>query len=82
MRSIEIEQITIPYDTELLLKWKARDESIVPSFMLDWNGPGINNGMALESGWPDDILKIKAIMYLSMNLTYCPQKVSSGDTMK
>lgn len=44
MRSIEIEQITIPYDTELLLKWKARDESIVPAFMLDWNGPGINNG--------------------------------------
>jgi len=44
MRSIEIEQITIPYDKELLLKWKARDESIVPSFMLDWNGPGINNG--------------------------------------
>lgn len=35
MRSIEIEQITIPYDKELLLKWKARDESIVPSFMLD-----------------------------------------------
>lgn len=44
MRSIEVEQITIPYDTELFLKWKARDESIVPSFMLDWNGPGINNG--------------------------------------
>jgi len=44
MKTIEIEKITIPYDKESLLRWKDRDASIVPSFMLDWNGPGISNG--------------------------------------
>ena len=44
MIAIEIEQITIPYNKELLQKWKSRDSSTVPSFMLDWNGPGISNG--------------------------------------
>jgi len=44
MQTIEVEQITIPYDKELLLKWKAREANTVPPFMLDWNGPGINNG--------------------------------------
>lgn len=44
MESITIEQITIPYKTELLSKWKQRDPQIVPAFMLDWGGPGISNG--------------------------------------
>lgn len=44
MLTIEIEQITIPYNKELLTRWKARDPSIVPNFMLGWNGPGISNG--------------------------------------
>lgn len=44
MTTLAIEQITIPYEKELLTKWKDRDPSIVPSFMLDWNGPGISNG--------------------------------------
>ena len=41
MKTIEIEKITIPYNKELLLRWKDRDTNIVPTFMLDWNGPGI-----------------------------------------
>ncbi|OPL08112.1 MAG: hypothetical protein AVO33_01965 [delta proteobacterium ML8_F1] len=44
MKTIEIEKITLPYDKELLLRWKDRDQSIVPTFMLGWNGPGISNG--------------------------------------
>lgn len=43
MPTLVIEQITIPYEKELLTKWKDRDSSIVPSFMLAWNGPGISN---------------------------------------
>lgn len=44
MPTITVEQIIIPYEKELLLKWKDRDTMVVPSFMLDWNGPGIVNG--------------------------------------
>jgi len=44
LMNIEVEQITIPYDKELLLKWKSRDVVTVPNFMLDWNGLGISNG--------------------------------------
>lgn len=44
MPTLPIKKITIPYEKELLTKWKDRDPSIVPSFMLDWNGPGISNG--------------------------------------
>ncbi|MEO2077403.1 MAG: hypothetical protein ABGX20_18880 [Bacillus sp. (in: firmicutes)] len=44
MPSMIIEKLTIPYEKELLQKWKERDSSIVPSFMLAWNGPGISNG--------------------------------------
>jgi hypothetical protein len=39
-----IEQITIPYKKELLIRWKQREPSLVPTFMLNWNGPGISNG--------------------------------------
>lgn len=44
MKTIEVEKITIPYDKELLLRWENRDANIVPTFMLDWNGPGVSNG--------------------------------------
>jgi hypothetical protein len=44
MPTFTIEQLTIPYKKDLLVKWKNRDPSIVPSFMLNWNGPGISNG--------------------------------------
>ncbi|XNQ37878.1 hypothetical protein AA0X95_04650 [Bacillus sp. 1P10SD] len=44
MPSMIIEKMTIPYEEEILQKWKKRDSSIVPSFMLAWNGPGISNG--------------------------------------
>lgn len=44
MASITIETITIPYERELLLRWKQRDPKVVPSFMLDWGGPGVSNG--------------------------------------
>jgi hypothetical protein len=43
MPSMIIEKLTIPYEKELLQKWKKRDSSIVPSFMLAWNGPGVSN---------------------------------------
>lgn len=46
MISITIESLIIPYKTELLDKWKDRDTEIVPSFMLEWQGPGISNGYA------------------------------------
>lgn len=44
MKAIKIEQITIPYQKEWLQQWKERNPNIVPSFMLDWDGPGISNG--------------------------------------
>ena len=43
MPTMIIEKLTLPFEKELLLKWKKRNSSIVPSFMLEWNGPGINN---------------------------------------
>lgn len=42
--SISIETLIIPYKAELLNRWKERNNDIVPSFMLDWKGPGISNG--------------------------------------
>lgn len=44
MKTLTIEQLTIPYEKTTLLQWKKRDPSVVPSFMLAWNGPGISNG--------------------------------------
>ena len=44
MLTITIEQITVPYEKELLLKWRDRDTKVVPSFMLDCDGPGIVKG--------------------------------------
>lgn len=44
MESITIEKITIPYNKELLARWKQRDPQIVPGFMLEWKGPDISNG--------------------------------------
>lgn len=43
MPTLAIEKLIIPYEQEQLIKWKKRDPSIVPSFMLSWNGPGISN---------------------------------------
>lgn len=43
MPTLAIKQITIPYEKELLIKWRKRDPDIVPTFMLAWNGPGISN---------------------------------------
>ena len=44
MESISIETLTIPYEAELLDRWKERNNNFVPSFMLDWKGPGVSNG--------------------------------------
>lgn len=44
MASITIEILTIPYKVEVLDRWKERNNDIVPSFMLDWRGPGVSNG--------------------------------------
>jgi hypothetical protein len=44
MATIDIEKIIIPYQTEELKDWKARDPRVVPPFALNWNGPGISNG--------------------------------------
>lgn len=44
MHSLTISKITIPYDQELLHKWKRRDPVIVPAFLLGRKGPGISNG--------------------------------------
>ncbi|MBT2661718.1 hypothetical protein J7E35_11660 [Bacillus sp. ISL-45] len=44
MHSLNISKITIPYDPNLLHKWKRRDPGIVPAFLLGRKGPGISNG--------------------------------------
>ncbi len=44
MPSITIEKITLPYEKELLSRWKQRDPQIVPYFMMSKAGPGISNG--------------------------------------
>lgn len=44
MPSITIEKITLPYEKELLTRWKQRDPQIVPHSMIDGAGPGIDNG--------------------------------------
>lgn len=44
MLSISIETLTIPYKAELLDRWKEKNNDVVPSFMLDWEGPGVSNG--------------------------------------
>ena len=82
MRSIEIEQITIPYDKELLLKWKARDESIGPSFMLDWNGPGINNGYGFGEYMAERYFEDQGYHVFANEFDLLSTKASSGDTMK
>jgi hypothetical protein len=59
MQVLEIKQITIPYEKELLLKWKKRDPSIVPSFMLAWKGPGISNGYGFGEWMTDRYFRDK-----------------------
>ncbi|UYZ21674.1 hypothetical protein [Mesobacillus jeotgali] len=44
MHSLNISKITIPYDPELLHKWKRRNPAVVPAFLLGRKGPGISNG--------------------------------------
>ncbi|MEH7075146.1 hypothetical protein [Neobacillus drentensis] len=44
MKPFTIETITIPYQREELMAWKSRDPLVVPSFVLDWKGPGVSNG--------------------------------------
>jgi hypothetical protein len=44
MPSITVEKITIPYEKELLSRWKQRDPQIVPHSMIGGAGPGIDNG--------------------------------------
>ncbi|MGE8207473.1 hypothetical protein ACQKP0_23590 [Heyndrickxia sp. NPDC080065] len=61
MSTLVIEQITIPYDKELLTKWKARDSSIVPSFMLAWNGPGIKNGYGFGDWMAEKFFRDKGL---------------------
>lgn len=44
MPSITIEKITLPYEKELLTRWKQRDPQVVPLSMIGGAGPGIDNG--------------------------------------
>jgi hypothetical protein len=44
MGTYQFEKIIIPYHTEELQAWKARDPQVVPSFALNWKGPGVKNG--------------------------------------
>lgn len=44
MATYQFEKIIIPYESEELQAWKARDLQVVPSFALDWKGPGVSNG--------------------------------------
>lgn len=44
MPSITIEKITLPYEKELLIRWKQRDPLIVPHNLIGKKGPGISNG--------------------------------------
>lgn len=59
MSTFKIEQLTLPYKKEKLVKWKDRDPSIVPSFMLDWNGPGISNGYGFGEWMADRYFRDK-----------------------
>lgn len=40
----EIEQVLVPYDSKTLLKWRQGDPAFVPPDVLNWKGPGRENG--------------------------------------
>jgi hypothetical protein len=40
----EIEQVLVPYNPETLLKWRQGDPTVVPPDVLNWKGPGRENG--------------------------------------
>ncbi|MFB9759255.1 hypothetical protein [Ectobacillus funiculus] len=44
MRNLQIEKITVPFQGELLTRWKERDPLVVPEYALKWNGKGVSNG--------------------------------------
>lgn len=41
---IDIEKLTIPFDKQLLCRWKERDPEVVPEFAMNWSGNGVKNG--------------------------------------
>lgn len=41
---VTIREIKIPYDSNLLKRWKTRDPEVVPEIYLNLKGPGISNG--------------------------------------
>lgn len=44
MVSLQVERITIPFQKNLLVRWKERDISLVPEYALNRDGKGVSRG--------------------------------------
>jgi len=57
--NLQVEKITVPFQEELLTRWKKRDSSVVPEYALNWNGEGISNGFGFGEWLAEEFFRNK-----------------------
>lgn len=74
MESITIEQIIIPYNRELLSRWKQKDPEVVPHFMMNVKGPGISNGYSFGEWMAERYLRNQGYYIFSNDFDFISKK--------
>lgn len=59
LRNLQVEKITVPFQKDLLIRWKERDASIVPEFALNWEGEGVSNGFGFGEWLAEEFFRNK-----------------------
>ncbi|MEH7110681.1 hypothetical protein, partial [Bacillus sp. JJ1764] len=54
-----LEKLTIPFKNELLIRWKNRDQGVVPEYALNWGGNGVSNGFGFGEYLAEEFFRKK-----------------------